>query len=88
MAASRGSPQSIARRGTETADRIVGQSVPGTFGHDGEAVFEMVAGLIEVSPGDAAHGHGRSDDHVRQFGEQVIAATADPLARVTGRASR
>jgi hypothetical protein len=45
-------------------------------------LFEVAAGLINVSSGDAAHRHGRSDDHIRQLGEQVIAATADPFAGV------
>ena len=36
----------------------------------------MAAGLVDISPSDAGHGHGSRDDHITQFGEQVIAAEA------------
>src|ERR1019366_612159 len=75
---------SISRRtkSAGSADRTFSLSAPGAFGHDRQALFEVAAGLIDVSPGDTGHRHGRSDDHIRQFFEQVIAAAADPLARV------
>jgi hypothetical protein len=60
----------------------VAPSGSGTFGHRRQALFEVAAGLVNISSGDAAHRHGRGDDHIRQFGEQVIAAAADPFARV------
>jgi hypothetical protein len=45
-------------------------------------MFELASGFIDVSRCDTAHSHGSGDDHISQLREQVIAATADPLARV------
>jgi hypothetical protein len=63
------------------ADRGEGLSLsePGALGHHHQALFEVAPSLINISPGDIGHRHGRSDDHISQFGEQVIAAAADPL---------
>jgi hypothetical protein len=37
----------------------------------------MAPGLFDISPSDAGHGHGSGDDHISQFGEEVIAAGED-----------
>jgi hypothetical protein len=55
-------------------------SESGALGHHRQALFEVAAGLIDVSPGDAGHRHGSGDDHIGEFGEQVVTAAADPLA--------
>src|ERR1700722_15841239 len=57
-------------------------SAPGSLGHNRQSLFEMAPGLINISPGDGGHCHGSGDDHISQFVEEVIAAAADPLARV------
>jgi hypothetical protein len=56
-------------------------SQAGTCRYGNEPTFEVVAGLIDIS-GDAVHGDGCGDDHVCQFGEQVVATAADALAGV------
>jgi hypothetical protein len=48
------------------------------LGHDRQSLFEMAPGLFDISPSDAGHCQGSGDDHISQFGEEVIAAAADP----------
>jgi hypothetical protein len=59
--------------------RFVAPSAPGALGHDRQSLFEIAPGLFHISPSDAGHCHGSGDDHISQFGEEVIAAAADPL---------
>jgi hypothetical protein len=56
-------------------------SEPGPLGNCGQAPLQVTAGLFRV-PGDAAHRDGRGDDHVGEFGQQVITGTADSLPPV------
>jgi hypothetical protein len=61
--------------------RFAAPSAPSALGHDRQSLFEMAPGLFEISPSDACC-HGSGDDHISRFGEEVIAAAADSLARV------
>src|ERR1700733_12998963 len=65
-----------------SADRSASRSAPGGLGHEIQALFKMAPGLVAIPPGDTGHRHSRGDDHIRQFGEQVITGPADPCARV------
>ena len=61
------------------AGRFVAPSAPGALGHDRQSLFVMPPGLFGISPSDTGHCHSSGDDHISQFGEEVIAAAADPL---------
>jgi integrase len=56
-------------------------SEPGPLGNRGQAPLQVAAGLVRFA-GDAAHRHGRGDDHVSELIEQVLTGPADALPLV------
>ena len=80
-------PLSVGARSFTKPGRFVAPSAPGALGHDHQSLLEMAPGLFDIAPSDAGHCHGSGDDHISQFGEEVIPATADPCAS-SGRACR